>query len=332
MRRALLPVLAASSLLAAAAPDAAPPDRRIVSAASVSLREAPGVSRRVVARLPLGTLVVEVARTGGVDTIEGETAPWLEVAAESGEEGWLFGALTYPYADEERDALALQIAGERLKRTGDPFEAFAELHAFLVRAAGVAGTQDVRARLELAALRALDRAAAAVGFRRRREPKVLDWAGANARDLVWNEPAARWIVVADRLWELHDRSATLPVAEEIAWEAARAQLPGECEGDVPCRVSWLARTDVRYLERRPRGAHAEEALANVATALEEAAGDPRGAALFAGSPREELDRMRSDLEKLKGLLARVDGPRARGARSAADALLARAAATGGDPR
>lgn len=328
MRRAL-PVVFAATLSAVVTAGGAEPDRRIVAAAAVALREAPGVSRGVVARLPLGTLVVEIARTGGVDTIGGETAPWLEVATPSGEQGWLFGALTLPYTEAERDALVLEIAKDRLRRTGDPFEAFAELHAFLVWAAGEAATPEARARIELATLRALDRASGAIGFRRRREEKVLAWVEKHTRDLVWNEPAARWIVVADRFWELHGRSASLPAADEIAWEAARAQLPGECEGDVPCRLSWLARTDGRYLDQRPRGAHAGEALANVAAALEEAVGDPRGAALFTGSPREDLERMRSDLETLKALLVRVDDPRAGVARSAADELLARVAAAGG---
>ncbi len=327
MRRAR-PVVIAAILLSAATARGAEPDQRIVSAASVALRDAPGVSRGIVARLPLGTLVVELARTGGVDTIGGETAPWLEVATPTGQEGWLFGALTLPYAEAERDALALEIAGDRLERSGDPFEAFAELHAFLGRAAGEAATPEARARLALVRLRALDRTAGAIGFRRRHDPAALAWVEANARDLVWNEPAARWIVVADRLWELHDRSAALPAADEIAWEAARVQLPGECEGDVPCALAGLARTDLRYLERHPQGAHAGEALGNVVTVLDAAVEDPRGAGLFAASPAEDLDRTRSGLEKLKALLARIDDPRARAARSAAEALLARAAAPG----
>jgi hypothetical protein len=330
--RGAFPNVLAVVLLLAAQVRGAEPDRRIVSAASVALRDAPGVSRGIVARLSLGTLVVEVARTGGVDTIAGETAPWLEVATPSGREGWLFGALTRPYAEAERDALALEIAGDRLERSGDPFEAFAELHAFLGRAAGEAATPDARARLELATLRALDRTAGTIGFRRKHDPAALAWVEANARDLVWNEPAARWIVVADRLWELYERSAALPAADEIAWEAARAQLPGECEGDVPCALAGLARTDLRYLERHPRGAHADVALGNVATALDAAVEDPRGAGLFAGSPAEDLDRTRSDLEKATALLARIDDPRARAARSAAEALLARAAAPGEERR
>jgi len=329
LRRALPAALLAPLLFPASALDASGPDLRIVSAPAVSLREAPGTTGERVARLALGTIVTELARTGGVDTIAGETAPWLDVSTPTGEKGWLFGALTLPWSDAERDALALEIADDRLRRRGDSFEAIEELHAFLSRAAASAATADARARLELAALRALDRAGEAVVFRRRRDPVVVAWAEANARDLVWNEPAARWIVVADRYWELHERSASLPAADEIAWAAARAQLPGECEGDVPCNVAWLARTDVRYLERHPRGARADEALSNVAVALDAAVEDPRGAGLFAGSSPEDLGRMSGDLDRLKRALAPLDDPRARAARSAADALLARAAVAGG---
>ncbi len=329
MRRAFPAALLVPFLVATSALDASGPDLRIVSAPSVSLRDAPGTAGRRIARLALGTIVGEIARTGGVDTVGGVTAPWLEVSTPSGEEGWLFGALTLPFSEAERDALALEIAADRLGRSGDTFEAVEELRDFLSRAAGAAATPDARARLELATLRALDRAGEAVGFRRRGDPKVVAWSEANARDLVWNEPAARWIVVADRFWELHDRSASLPAADEIAWVAARAQLPGECEGDVPCAVAWLARTDVRYLERHPRGVHAGEALSNVAVALDAAVEDPRGAGLFAGSPPDELDRMRRDLAKLAELLAGVDDPRARAARGSAQALLARAGAAGG---
>lgn len=325
MRRAFPAVLLAPFLLPSSALAAPEPGLRIVSAPCVSLRDAPRTAGLPLACLALGTIVAELARTGGVDTVSGVTAPWLEVSTPSGEEGWLFGALTLPYSEAEKDALALEIAADRLGRSGDPFEAVEELHAFLARAARAAATPDARARLELATLRALDRAGEAVGFRRRRDPKVVAWAEANARDLVWSEPAARWIVVADRFWELHDRSASLPAAEEVAWAAARAQLPGECEGDVPCNLAWLARTDVRYLERHPRGAHAGEALANVGAALDAAVEDPRGAALFRGSPPEDLDRMRVDLEKLKAALAPIDDPRARAALGAAQTLLARAA-------
>ena len=329
MRRALFAALLAPFLLSVSARGASGPAERIVCAPAVFLRDAPRTAGRPLARLVLGTIVTELARTGGVDTVGGVTSPWLEVSTPSGEEGWLFGALTLPWSEAEKDALALEIADDRLRRSGDSFEAVEELHAFLSRAAASAATPEARARLELATLRVLDRAAEAVGFRRRRDPKVVAWAEANARDLVWNEPAARWIVVADRFWELHDRSSSLPAAEEIAWAGARTQLPGECEGDVPCALAWLARTDVRYLERHPRGAHAGEALSNVAVALDAAVEDPRGEALFRGSPPGELDRMRRDLAKLASLLATIDDPRARAARGSAQALLARTDAAGG---
>lgn len=319
-----LPSVLVALLLSAAAPPAEP-DLRIVSAAAVTLREAPGVSSAAIGRLPLGTVVEERARTGGVDAVGGERAPWLLVATPSGEEGWLFGALTLPFAEAERDPLALEIAEARLGREGDSFEAYAELHAFLSRASGEAGTPEGSGRLGLAALRALDRAAEAIGVRRLHDPTVLDWVETNARDLVYSEPGARWLVVADRLWELGERFASLPVAEEIAWEAARALLPGECEGEIPCHVHDLVRTDGRYLERHPEGAHAADAVSRLADALDSLANDPRVRYFGESVPPEEWEALRGDLAALQRVLATTGNPRAESAVAAIDSVLGRAA-------
>jgi hypothetical protein len=315
----------AASVLFSAAALAAEPDLRIVSAAAASLRESPGTSSATIGRLPLGTLVEERARTGGVDTVGGETAPWLLVATPSGEEGWLFGALTLPYAEAERDALAVEIADGRLKRERDPFESFVELHAFLSRAAAAAGSPEAGGRLGLSALRALDRTAGAIGVRRLHEPKVLAWVEANARDLVWSEPGARWLVVADRYWELHERFFAVPAAEEIAWDAARALLPGECEGEIPCHVGVVARTYGRYLGLWPKGAHASAALSRVATEVDALAEDPRTRDLAGSVPTAEIDALRKDLGTLKRVLAPIADPRAAAAAATLDALLERLA-------
>ncbi len=322
------PSFLAASVLLAGAVHAAEPDLRIVSAAAVSLREAPGTSRATMSRLPLGTVVEERARTGGVDTVGGETAPWLLVATPSGEEGWLFGALTLPYAETEKDTLALEIADSRLNRKGDPFESYAELYAFLSRAAAVAGSPEGGGRLGLAALRALDRAAGAIGVRRLQE-KVLAWVEASARDLVWSEPGARWLVVADRYWELHERFSAVPAAEEIAWDAARALLPGECEGEIPCHVGVVARTYARYLGLYPKGAHASAALAFVATEVDALAEDPRMRDLAGSVPPGEVDALRNDLGTLKRVLAPIADPRAAAAAAALDALRERLAPRAG---
>jgi hypothetical protein len=322
MSRAFPSSLAASVLLSAAAL-AAEPDLRIVSAAAVALREAPGASSAAIGRLPLGTVVEERARTGGVDTVGGETAPWLLVATPSGEEGWLFGALTLPYAEAEGDALALEIAEGRLKREGDPFESCAELHTFLSRAAAQAGSPESGGRLGLAALRALDRAAGAIGVRRLHDPKVVVWVEANARDLVWSEPGARWLVVADRYWELLERFSALPVAEEIAWDAARALLPGECEGEIPCHVGVVVGTYGRYLGLYPKGAHASAALSRVATEVDALAEDPRTRNLAGSVPPAELHALRKDLGTLERALAPIADPRAAAAAATLDALLGR---------
>lgn len=76
----------------------------------------------------------------------GASGPDLRIVTRSGEEGWLFGALTLPFSAAEKDALALETAADRLRRKGDPFEAVEERHAFLSRSAGAAATPAARAR------------------------------------------------------------------------------------------------------------------------------------------------------------------------------------------
>lgn len=249
-----LPSFLAASVLLAATVHAAEPDLRIVSAAAVSLREAPGVSSATRSRLPLGTVVDERTRTGGVDTVGGETAPWFLVATPSGEENWLFGALTLPYAEAEKDALALEIADGRLKRERDPFESLAELH---------------------------------------------------------------------------ERFSAVPAAEEIAWDAARALLPGECEGEIPCHVGVVARTCGRYLGLCPKGAHASAALAFVATEGDTLAEDPRTQDLAGSVPPGEVDALRNDLGTLKRVLAPIADPRAAVAAATLDARRERLAPRAG---
>lgn len=322
MSRALAPALLAGAFLAVPL-SATASDRRIVSAASVSLREAPGAAGRQVSRLALGTLVEELSRTGGVETIGGATAPWLRVSTAEGVEGWVFGGLTLPYTDADRDAIALAIAEDRLRRQGDPFGAFDELRSFLVRAAAAARAPEAKARLSLSALRALERAAEAIPFRRLSDPAVLAWVEAHRKDLVYSEPGGRWLVVSDRYCELLERCASLPVAEEVAWTAARATLPGECEGELPCSLGILAGTDGRYLERFPRGAHAEEALSNVAVFLDGVAEDPHRQYSGERVPQADRPQVRAHLDRLKKALAPIDDPRARAAAAAIDTLLAR---------
>jgi hypothetical protein len=93
------------------------------------------------------------------------------------------------------------------------------------------------------------------------------WLGRYAEELVYNEIGAGWLVKSDVFWDLREKYKALPLADEIAWGAARNPLPGECEGYVPCYVDAIRITDARYLGLYPNGAHAAEAVAELVASL-----------------------------------------------------------------
>ena len=96
------------------------------------------------------------------------------------------------------------------------------------------------------------------------------------RDIVYSEPSGRWLVVAQRMWELRDRYARTPVAEHIAWSAARQPIPGECEGDVTCYLFLQRMTMGHYLSLYPNGPHARAALSEMSTLLGYITNDKQG--------------------------------------------------------
>lgn len=97
-------------------------------------------------------------------------------------------------------------------------------------------------------------------------PEHADWIELHRDRLLYNEPAAHWMVDPDRFWDLHDRHRDDPLADEIAWAAASIHPPGECEGHIPCYLGHQRGTGVfrdghiEYLRRHPRGERAVSAM------------------------------------------------------------------------
>ena len=129
--------------------------------------------------------------------------------------------------------------------------------------------KDDAAELELARLLAIAKAAAAIPIDKQEEPLYQSWVKAQANQLVYSEPAAMWLVDSESFWKLQQKYSSLPVADRIAWQAASNLIPGECEGFLDCNLYAYNRTVGRYLNLYPRGAHAEEAINNLAEFLGE---------------------------------------------------------------
>jgi hypothetical protein len=130
----------------------------------------------------------------------------------------------------------------------------------------LAASEDSRSVAALDWLRALRSVLKAIPIERATGPHE-EWLKTHADLIVYSEPAGEWLIRHDVIAGLHKRFAKFPLGDELAWFAATNGLPGECEGYVPCYASILNTLYGEYLQRYPRGAHRDQALAAVTETL-----------------------------------------------------------------
>jgi hypothetical protein len=262
-----------------------------------------------VARLQIGVVVRELERSPNKETVGGVVDYWFRVATSSAQEGWVFGSFVVPFDSSRKTETYRQIATGRLKIATLSFGDLADLHRFLVRATAEVTDREGLAELELAKLRAMQRAAISIPFDQQEQPPYQTWINAQADSLVLSEPSGQWLVKSALFWQLQKKYSSLPIAEQIAWEGARNSLPGECEGYLPCHFFLLNQTDGRYLGLYLAGAHAEEALNNIADVLDELYDLTKGAERPTGEERADALK---ELTTLRGIVTKSAGtPRTR---------------------
>jgi hypothetical protein len=199
----------------------------------------------------------------------------------------------------------------------------------LVREAG--RDAEAVAELSLLRLRAIERVIADSAVRnvnpysqagRVAPPEAVNaWLEAHRDQIAYSEPAGEWLVPADAIWDLHDRYRRTAFSDEIAWAAANAGLPGECEGFAGCYLDGMLRTHVRYLETHPDGAYVTEALHQLAALLQEIDETDRSRPLCGDDP-EAVGVSPAQLERIRDMLHRLPAD-AGGARTTAERALDR---------
>jgi hypothetical protein len=293
----------------AAAQKSTAAEMRITTATTVRVRSEPKTTGPVVAEIGIGRVLREVERTATPETVGGRTDTWRRVVLDDvGNDGWVFGAFLAPFAMADRDRIHLEIAEARLKNEDLTFGDWADLTDFLDRAAREAPDGGARAALGLARLRAMSKAVMTLSYDTAETAAAKGWLGRYAEELVYNEIGAGWLVKSDVFWDLREKYKALPLADEIAWGAARNPLPGECEGYVPCYVDAIRITDARYLGLYPNGAHAAEAVAELVASLSmslegESAFDPKDVS------EEERPAFRKALGELRAAVAKTSTPK-----------------------
>lgn len=230
------------------------------------MRTGPQVAAEEIMRLPIGSVVGEVEASANTEKIAGIEDHWYRVVTlpAGKQQGWVFGGFTMVFDPAKAAESYQQIANNRLKVEQPTFTDSVDLVNFLARVIPEVTRKDAAAELELARLLAISKAGAAIPSDKQEEPLYQSWLKAQGNSLVYSEPAGQWFVDSDLFWKLQQKYSSLPVAERIAWEAANNSLPGECEGFLECNLYAYNRTLGRYLNLYPRGAHAEEALNNLA--------------------------------------------------------------------
>ena len=281
----------------------------IVTASAVRMRVAPQVTSREVTRLKLGTVVRVLERSAKPDTVGQKQDYWYRVSSSDGKTGWVFGGLMSDFDPDNRDETYRRLAAERLKMEKATYEDHVDLVNFLSHALNEVKQTDTKAELELDSLLALKLSLEAIPFDKQAQPPYSVWVKKHDAKIVYSEPAGLWLVRAELFWNLQKKYSSLPIAERIAWEAARIYLPGECEGYVPCYVHLSRLTDGEYLKLYPEGAHASAALKSMAEGYSPIISDLAERKIYEGPPDEsERADFRKTLDELRAIVMKTTAP------------------------
>lgn len=249
---------AKNSKPAAPKTDTKPTDERlIVTAIDSRIRQQPKPNAPQLGLVKIGKLLPVYERSGA----------WYRVEYENGKSGWIADSLTRGYENDNRDEIYQEIADQYAKNKSLDFATAAEVSDFLRTAQALVKKDRTKAELGFKRLRILAAAVKAVPSGRGDAFPYKSFLQAHEKEVVYSEPSAIWLVRSDLFWELHSRNMQSPVAEEIAWEAARNAIPGECGGYINCRLYVLRAMEGEYLNFYPNGKFSRQALESVTANL-----------------------------------------------------------------
>src|SRR5689334_16410079 len=283
---------------------------KITTVSAMRVRKSPQVTAEEIVRLKLGTVVTAIARSTNQDTVAGKTDYWYRVDLPNGDTGWLFGGLLLNYSPGKRQELVRQIIEARLKAENTDFADRQEIYNLAASSVTEAKDVSTRAELELLKTLAVANSALVVTSELSTKSPYREWLKAHGAEVVQNEFAGGYQLRADVLWRLEQKYHNLPIADRIAWEASQTFPPSDCEGDEVCHV-FLYDGEIRYLNLHPTGAHADEALKNIAEVLTDEVikfANDKGGDKYAVQQRTELKKL---LASLRLAVAKTTAPEKR---------------------
>lgn len=280
---------------------------RIINASAIRLRSNPQANSTEISRLSLGTVVTEIGKSEKKEKIGTVEDFWYQVVLSDGKQGWVFGGFTESFEPAKREQVYVNLLNNRLKAKTS-FSDQVDLVNFIGRAITEVKTPSVVAELELDGLLALRQSVQSIQSDKQ-DGQQKNWLKKHEAKLVYSEPSGEWEVRSELFWDLQKKYNSFPIADQIAWEAAKNTIPGECEGYSPCYIGLLNITTAQYLQLYPKGKHAEEALADILDTINTIVEDLGKSEQTYSFPNDADSRkdLQSELKNLRGVLSKLSG-------------------------
>ena len=270
----------------------------IITVTGARIRSEPNLSAAILKNMKIGTILPIADKKNGwyqVKLSESETD-------EETEKGWISKTISAEYTKEKNSEIYKKIFDKYAQREKINFSAAGELLEFCSKAADDVRTYEEGGNLRLLRLQMLGTALKNIPNDKAEDDPYKTFLDEHKNEVVYSEPAGEWYVKSDEFWNLHSKYKAYKVGEEIAWEAAKNPLPGECEGYVNCHLYVLRAKQGEYLNFYPNGRYGEEALQNIIYFLTPITADAKTqTAYYAAndiSDRAEFNRILTELRAI----------------------------------
>jgi hypothetical protein len=276
----------------------ADPRLRIIIGTNVACRSEPAVSAPAVRSYQLGDrlLADRTSRNDGAWHL----SQW--------DRCWVASRLSAPFDPLNPEPALLAAADHLLARTGQvPFEDYVAVDNLLLRTMSPPDSGRTvlasSALLQFRRLQVMTRAAATVESGRSvmKDPLKEAWFLDRQHLLSYFSPGDDWYVPVGVYWKLFEEHRTAVWAEELAWAAARMDIPSdECEDD--CALYKIEQTFARYWSEYPKGTYVGDALSGSSWLVDYAMG-------VACADRQSQPDIAETAARLRASLAHVTDPK-----------------------
>ena len=179
------------------------------------------------------------------------------------------------------------------------------MYDFLSRVNGEMQPSDEAAELDLKRVLALRQAVSGINRQNRNVSPYADFLREHESDILFNDVTGEFVVSSNLFWNLAEKYKAYPAGDDIAWNAARNPLPGDCGEALSCYIFNLRMSDGEYLAFFPNGRRSNDAVRNLSMMLQPMVSDLSEKRLFkVASDQESKDELTSLLAELKTIVNR----------------------------